>query len=182
MLGMDDVLASRLAQLPVFHAEDKTWLGAGLRLSCYLTGAAPPLRYVSSARAGVAQDNRVLVVQDPIGKHIMPGGRLEPNESLENALRREVLEETGWSLGPVLQIGVLHYAHAGPKPEGWTHPYPDFLQVIYAARPEQHHPELIQPDEYVLGSGFESMDSVRLLPLDSGQHVFLDAAIAALGQ
>ena len=169
-----------LAPLTAFAVENKNWHGATLRLSCYLSGAEPPLRYVSSARVIVVQEDRVLVVKDPIGKHIMPGGRLEPGESIEDALRREVLEETGWTLNSVHRIGLLHYAHTGPRPRGWPHPYPDFLQVVHAASPDQYDPDLKKTDEYVLGSSFKSIESVRRLPLDSGQHIFLEAALKSV--
>ena len=179
VLDMDDALAGYLAPLTAFRVETKAWHDAPLHVTCYLTEASPPLRNVSSARAIVIHQEKVLVIQDPDRNHIMPGGRLEPDESIEDALRREVLEETGWTLSSVLQIGVLHFAHTGPKPDGWLHPYPDFLQVVHAAHPDQHHPDLEQADEYVLGSNFTSIDSVRRLPLDLGQHVFLEAALKA---
>ncbi len=57
-----------------------------MRLACYLTDKTPPRRYVTSARAVVSDGDCVLVVQDPSNRHIMPGGRLEPNETPEDAL------------------------------------------------------------------------------------------------
>jgi 8-oxo-dGTP diphosphatase len=41
------------------------------------------------------EDGRVAVVRNEHGRYFLPGGGIEPGESLELALRREVLEECG---------------------------------------------------------------------------------------
>ena len=107
----------------------------------------------------------------------MPGGRLEPDETPEDALRREVLEETGWSLACFRPIGIMHFRHIDPMPDGYPYPYPDLLHVVYAATPGEYHPELREVDGYELGAEFVSVDEARRLDLDAGQHVFLDAAL-----
>ena len=63
-----------------------------------MTDRTPPRGYVTSARAVVTDGNRMLVVPDLSNRYIMPGGRQEPNEAPEDAVRHEVIEETGWSL------------------------------------------------------------------------------------
>ena len=52
----------------------------------------------------------------------MPGGRLEAGESPEDALRREVAEETGWTISRLRRIGFRHFRHLTPKPDDWTYP------------------------------------------------------------
>ena len=54
------------------------------------------------ACAMVDPDGRVLIAQRPQGKTLaglweFPGGKVEPGESVEGALRRELLEEIGFS-------------------------------------------------------------------------------------
>ena len=122
---MDDDLTAFLGPLTPFTEEMVTWPTGAMRLACYLTDKAPLRRYVTSARAVVTGGDRVLVVQDPIDRHILPGGRLEPGETPEEALRREMIEETGWSLAWFRPIGMLHFTHLDPVPEGWSHPHPD---------------------------------------------------------
>lgn len=176
---MDDDLAEFLSSLTPFAEETRIWAPLGtMRIECYLTDKTPPSKYVSSARAVVVDGDRVLLVQDPYESHIIPGGRLEPDETPEDAMRREVIEETGWSLAFCKPIGILHFTHICPMSEG-QRTQPDFLQVVYAAIPGKYHPELKEADGYEIGSEFVSIDQVRQMPLGSGQQAFLETALKA---
>jgi 8-oxo-dGTP diphosphatase len=62
---------------------------------------------VSVSAAVVAPDGRVLVVhRRDNGQWEPPGGVLELEETIEDGLRREVLEETGLLVDPVALTGV----------------------------------------------------------------------------
>src|SRR4051812_6500225 len=90
-----------------------------LRLTWYCTDEEPPLALVTSVRAIVVRGDAVLALHEPGGKpYIVPGGRCEPGESPEETLRREVLEETGWSLGAIQPLGFVHLRSLGPQPPG----------------------------------------------------------------
>ena len=177
---MDDALAAFLAPLTALMEATVDWGPHRLRLADYLTVEQPPLPCVTSSRAVLIAGDNVLAVRDPSGQQIMPGGRLEAGESPEDALRRKVLEETGWTIARLHRLGFRHFHHLTPKPDGWSYPYPDFLQVVYACAPDESHPQLMEPDEYVLGSEFMPIADARRLDLDAGQPGFLDAAGAAL--
>ncbi|MPY92157.1 MAG: NUDIX domain-containing protein [Acidimicrobiia bacterium] len=41
----------------------------------------------------------------------LPAGRAEAGESLDEAARRETVEETGWAPGPLRHLTTYHYAH-----------------------------------------------------------------------
>ena len=150
-IPVDDELAHFLEPLTPFAEATVEWTIGTLRLACYLTQNVPPLHYVMSARAVVTDGQSVVVVEDPEKKYVLPGGRLEKGETPEDAMRREVLEETGWSVTSFRQIGILHYRHVQPKREGWPDSNPDFLQIVYAATPGEYRPELREVDGYELG-------------------------------
>ena len=79
-----------------------------------------PIR--NSAKAIIVEDNRLLVVQhiDAQGEwHVLPGGGQNPGETLEEALRRECLEE----LGIEVLVGQLRFVreYIGRNHEFWQH-------------------------------------------------------------
>jgi 8-oxo-dGTP diphosphatase len=52
------------------------------------------------------------------GRWAIPGGFVEPNEPLEKAARRELLEETGLNPGHLEQLRA--FGDPGRDPRGWT--------------------------------------------------------------
>lgn len=152
-----------------------------LRATAYLSQEAPPLRYVTSVRAIVLRDGLVLVQQDRDSRHVLPGGRREENESLETTLRREVSEETGWSLGEVEPVGFIHFLHLDPKQPAYPYPHPDFFQSVYVADAIRYAPETRLDDGYEVGSEFLSAAAVRHLSLTRIERTYLDAALEVHG-
>src|SRR5215510_12129193 len=130
---MDIELAAFLGGLVPAATETDQWGELAFQVSGYLTETPPPLDYVTSVRAIVRQGENALVITSPDREHILPGGRREPGESLIETLRREALEEAGWSLRSLRLLGFKHFHHLTPKPDGYVYPYPDFLQVVYTA-------------------------------------------------
>ena len=122
----------------------------------------------------------MLVVRDPRDEHILPGGRLEAEESPEEAVRREVLEETGWTLGPIVLIGFLHLHHLSPRPPDFLYPYPDFVQVVFAGEADRFSEESREEDEYVIAVDLRPIEAVQAMDPTLGQRHFLDAALRVL--
>lgn len=135
---------------------------------------SPPLGLVTSVRAILTRGPQVMVMRDPDGEHIVPGGRLDDGEGLLEALRRELLEETGWSIrnDPAL-IGMFHYHILSPRPVGHRYPHPDFLQLLYRAEADSYFPEALEVDGFELGAEFRSSAEVRLLSLTAGERALL---------
>jgi 8-oxo-dGTP pyrophosphatase MutT (NUDIX family) len=175
---MGDALTAFLADREPVATESVVW-GEQMRLqaAAYLTSDPPPLPYVTSVRAIVLHKGCVLVQQDRDSQHILPGGRREEGESLEVTLRREVAEETGWSLGPVTLLGFTHFRHVDPKPPGYAYPYPDFCWVVYVAEAAHFAAGAKVDDGYEVGTEFLQREAARALPLTPCQQVFLDAAV-----
>ncbi len=152
---------------------------ARLRLSWYCTTAAPPPALVTSVRAIVLRGDAVLVVREPSGTpYIVPGGRCEPGETAEATLRREILEEVGWTLDAIQPLGVIHLRNLGPSPPGNPYPYPDAFQLVCQAHAIAHHPEAMVYDEFVANSTFTPLAEARLLPLRPGERALLDVLFA----
>lgn len=66
--------------------------------------------------------DRVLLIRrgtEPFkGAYALPGGFVDPDETVEDACRREVMEETGVKIGKLRLIGV--YSKPGRDPRGPT--------------------------------------------------------------
>lgn len=174
---MDNELATFLAGLTPAATERDQWGALALEVSGYLTASAPPLAYVTSVRAVVTQESSALLITSPDREHILPGGRRERGESLLDTLRREALEETGWSLTALRPLGFTHFHHLTPKPAAYAYPYPDFLQIVYAATAKTYHPDQRVLDDYELDARFLPLVEIRMLPLSPIQRMFL-AAVA----
>ena len=64
----------------------------------------------------VRDDGYMLIGQRPEGKHLagqweFPGGKIELNESAENALHREIQEELGIGINIVYELQCLHHIY-----------------------------------------------------------------------
>lgn len=133
---MDRALQAFLQGRTPLTEERVVWSGGGRELvqtrGAYALEAetALPLGLVTSVRAVLTRGRDIMVVRDPGGEHIVPGGRIDDGEELLEALKRELMEETGWSVrGTPTRLGLFHYHIHSPKPERYPYPYPDFLQI-----------------------------------------------------
>lgn len=88
--------------------------------------------------AAIIEDNsRFLLVEEDADDHIVfnqPAGHLEKNESLVSAIRREVLEETGWVFEPRSLVGV--YLYPNPRIDIV------YLRFCFAGTGVRHDPSL----------------------------------------
>ena len=161
------------------------WPAARFEVDTYLHAQLPPEPFITSVRAVVLRQTparEVLLVQDPDGHHIMPGGRREAGETLHATVIREVLEETGWqvTLGPLL--GFKYFNRLTPKPPEISYPHPCFVQLVYVAEAESYHPSQREQDGYELGATFVALDTLRRYQLTAGEELFLQAALQQRGQ
>lgn len=177
---MDEKLQTFLQGMTPLVEERQDWQGAEVEFlqtrATYLLSEsdAPPSSLVTSVRAILTRGPQVMVVRDPESEHILPGGRVLQGEELLETLKREMLEETGWSIRahPRL-IGMFHFHVHSPKPAGHLYPYPDFLQIIYSAEADKHFPDEIEIGGYELGAEFRPRKEVERLPLSMGEAALL---------
>jgi 8-oxo-dGTP pyrophosphatase MutT (NUDIX family) len=173
------IAAAFLAGCTPVAVEDELWGTTPLRLSWFLTTDEPSPALVTSVRAIVLRDDAVLVLREPDGRpFVIPGGRCEAGESFEATVRREVLEETGWTLGALAPLGCIHLRNLGPEPPGNPYPYPDAFQLVWRAEAAAYRPEAMVFDQWVASSAFVPLAEVLLLPLRPGECALLVAALA----
>lgn len=170
----DDIRAFLAGKTPFF--ETKTRWSEGtlpLRVRYFLSNEQPPQQLVTSVRCLVMKGDSVLVVHNREGCHILPGGRCEEGESLEQTLRREVAEETGWTIESVSRLGFIHLEHLGPKPMGYRFPHPHFFQIVYAARASDNLPDSMRDGDYEESAAFVPMGELDILGISDAELGFL---------
>jgi phosphatase NudJ len=85
----------------------------------------------------------------------IPGGRVEPGESLLDACRREVVEETGV---PVQLDGILRVEHT-PSPNGSR------VRVVFVATPLDDTPPKSVADDESLQARWMTLEEIAAVPL-----------------
>lgn len=180
---MDSNLKLFLEKQDLLVETSDTWRNGTLplRLRTFVSDELPPGEYITSVRSFVLQGDHVLVVRNPGGIHLLPGGRIEAGETFEETIQRELIEETGWTVSHLALISFTHFHHLNPKPEGYAYPYPDFIQINYMAQAVEHLPNLKLPDDYEIESYFHPINEVHTL-ISEADLIHLRAARAAYNE
>jgi 8-oxo-dGTP pyrophosphatase MutT (NUDIX family) len=177
----------RLAELHAIIDHEAVWpLPEGrklrLRQRTFLSGEHPPEPMASSVRTVVFRRSSVVMVTDRLnaGGHVTPGGRREEGETIEETVRREVLEECGWTVGPLTPFGFHHFHHLdeAPPPD-FPFPWCDFTQPLFVAEGlSWSRRALLRGDEIETGSRLVPISRVAE-DLQPGQAEILRAAVRA---
>lgn len=92
----------------------------------------PPYRPAVTVAVVAARRGKLLFVEERDGDRLVlnqPAGHVEAGETLEEAARRETLEETGWHVKITAAIGIYR----------WTTPAgTDYLRFAFAAEPLEY--------------------------------------------
>ncbi len=86
-------------------------------------------------------DGRFLIVEEDTDNRIVfnqPAGHLEKDETLLDAVRREVMEETGWEFQPESVVGIYLYPN--------SHVDITYLRVCFAGTCLNQNPDQILDD------------------------------------
>jgi 8-oxo-dGTP diphosphatase len=74
-----------------------------------MSDSDPHLSALVSTKGVLRNHNRVLLVKNARSEWELPGGKLHVGESLEECLRREILEELGLVVGASKVLDVFHH-------------------------------------------------------------------------
>ncbi len=174
----DPAIAAFLSNYTAVATEHMDWHSVKIKLvaAAYVTQDLPPPDYITSVRSLVFHNGSVLLMRNRDGARILPGGRLEPGETLLDALHREIREEAGVRIGDIHRLGFVHLRHQTPKPPQYAYPYPDFFWLVFRARAHSKRVRPQEPDAYQVSAEFvpvASLGNLRLRPLD---QAYLTAA------
>lgn len=119
--------------------------GEDIAYELYLTDELPPLELTSAVMCVAVVGDKVCLARAKRGWGIL-GGHIEPGESFEDTLLRELDEEAGYKPGTYKVFAVRKLLPAKPIPhqrKGEFYPYPIGYAVYYKATsqniPTGHH-------------------------------------------
>jgi len=150
------------------------WVGVPLELCAYLCDELPPRPFIGSVRAIVLCGNEVLLIHASV-PILSVGGRCRPEETIEQALLREVAEETGWKVSPIGVIGFIHCRHLDEQRPNWERPAPDFIDPLFVVLAETFDKTLMDLGEPQCE--FVSVDAVESLGVEEINRTFLCEAL-----
>lgn len=91
----------------------------------------PPLDLISTSLGLFFEGDRLLMTRLRSRGWDIPGGHVEPGETPEQTVRREVYEETRAHLGEIAVFSHQKLMVHAPKPFGYAYPHPISYQMFY---------------------------------------------------
>ncbi|PSL17981.1 NUDIX hydrolase [Shimia abyssi] len=127
-----------------------------------------PGAYAVLLQTGLRGDRMLITYQAaPDDEFQLPGGGIDPGESPVSALHREVLEETGWTMGRARRVGAYRRFTFMPEYDMWA----EKLCSIYVARPAHR---VGPPTENGHTAHWVSVDAALGLLANSGDRFFAE--------
>lgn len=111
----------------------------------------------NSARACVVYEGKLLLVSNDGGYWHLPGGHLEPGESLHLCATREVYEETGYKIIPQDIIYVFEFYDRTID----SHKVECVFRAIVEAHPNNNHWEDLGRDKSVTMMRWFSLEEIK---------------------
>ena len=178
-----DLVRVLLDLQPAAEGELAFWDGRlPVRMTTYICDATPPEELVTSIRTIVLSDlgprPSILVMRNPSGIHLWPGGRRMLGETHDQTLHREIREECGLAVDVVYRLGFVVCHHLGPRPEGYRYPYPDFVNDVYLSVITGVLNAERDVDDYEIEAKLMAVEELPMAEISPNQRVLLAAALS----
>ena len=164
---------------PVLFAVEMQWGQQPVRLTAYACRVMPDEAPITSVHIVSFCGEKVLVVRDRKGSFGYPGGRLEPGETLDQAMAREVYEEANAHLHPGYELFAVLRIECTTQLPGREYPHPYSYMGMYAGLVRALEPVAKDPAGIITGRDlFTAADCARRL--DEHDKILLKEAVAIL--
>jgi 8-oxo-dGTP diphosphatase len=159
---------------------DIPWLPKPGERRLYITDEMPEPSRCATAFGFAFEGDRLLMtrLRDQRRNWDIPGGRIEPNETSEEAAIREVWEETKVKVEVLELIGTQELELFGERPVNHTWPYPMSVQLYFLCKVLKSEP-FVEDDE-ATERGYFSPTEVRQFPSMVNHDVIYEEALRRL--
>jgi len=96
----------------------------------FVLGHDYPMNLVSNVSIVPTVGDNYVIIRSKDGKYELPGGTLEPNETIMDGLAREVIEEVGSRLIDYHIVGYFLCRSSSEKPYRAHIPHPEFVRLF----------------------------------------------------
>jgi 8-oxo-dGTP diphosphatase len=148
----------------------RTWLWGPLTGEFSLFEEPPEPELVSNVALVPRAGDKFVIVQTERGRWNIPGGTVEPGESWEEALRREVIEEAGAEVLGAAMVGGWSFLVHREWPFRPHIPHPRFYRVVYSGTVRiTGQPQPVEGGEVIQDVRCVWLDEAVRLLLESGR-------------
>ncbi|MEI6316268.1 MAG: NUDIX domain-containing protein [bacterium] len=146
----------------------------------YLSDELPPLELCPSSYALVFKDRALLQTdlregERPARTLDIPGGHIDEGETPEQAVIREIFEETGVRVQSLKLVAYKKITIHTPKPEGYKYPYPVSYMIYYIAEFSEEIP--FEGNAEVHGRVWLELDKYQKSPWYMSEKIMVDEII-----
>jgi 8-oxo-dGTP diphosphatase len=157
-----------------------SWLPQPNECHMVLSSQLPSIELISTSLALAFDGNQILMTQLTDRGWDIPGGHIEPGETPEEAVCREVYEETRATLKVLHLFAYQKLLLYGPKPRSYNYPYPENYQVFFYAQVASLDPFI--PTAETQGRAFFTPNEAQKLSWVQRHKELYDKALAFASQ